>query len=257
MSKTTQWLVCIALASFILSNSLLLAGAGYLAWAFRDEPERIKRILASAESSSKNLENGSKSIAQVGERLNKFITPERLSYIDEAFRAQVNSTNSATEGASGISIATINTIEGYVQPLLDQARKQLVASEALTNELEVQVHSNGEASKTLLIDSDLALLEIKAQLFHLLTNQDIPRLIKGLADDAEEVSVLAKKLSLTAEELRLALVDLDQLIKDVDRGVVSVDEIIDSLRKPESKKAKALRILIQILSAGLPTVLNR
>jgi hypothetical protein len=153
-------------------------------------------------------------------KVDNFVTPERLAYIDEATRSQIKSTDEATKGATRLTVATVNTLEKHIQPAIDELKndaketisslkKQIGSLDSLTQETTHQLKQNGDqvqsilrTSESLIIKSEPELIATLAQLkgsaksLEVLTND--PNLIQTLSnikDTTYNVSLLTNNLS--------------------------------------------------------------
>lgn len=181
-----------------------------------------------------NISSISTQGAEVTTKANNFLTPEYLDYLREATKAQLESTEQATQGASGITLATIDTLERHVQPAIDTFSKESaktlqtirsVAEEsqgdikaelqelrALTVELKRQIAQNGDATHQLLqqgsimiaksqedLLSTLASLRATSKQIEVLTNDPaITSLLHNIDDSAFHVSVISGDLAALA-----------------------------------------------------------
>lgn len=140
-------------------------------------------------------------IEQIAGRINGYLSPEKLKYFDEAIDYQMKSTEAATNGAGAVTEATRATLEEVVQPeirragntvekvgksavsLLDALAQttnennariaaQLEALTALTLELERQVKQNGDASKDLIVEGRVTVVQSRDEALAILKEID-------------------------------------------------------------------------------------
>lgn len=184
-----------------------------LALFVRDGRQTINQIspeLSATTASSKSLIN----------KIDNFITPERLAYIDEATRSQIKSTDEATKGATRLTVATVNTLEKHIQPAIDELKteaKETISAlkqethslQALTQETTHQLKQNGDQVRSLLYTSEsmliksepellatLAQLKASAESLEVLTNDpDLAQSLRNLKDTTYNVSLITNDLS--------------------------------------------------------------
>jgi seryl-tRNA synthetase len=179
----------------------------------RDGRQAIKQTspeLASTITSSKSLLT----------KIDSFITPDRLVYVDDAIKAQIKSTDEATKSANKVAIATAKTLENHLQPAIDElkseaketllsVRKQVSSLDSLTKETTHQLKQNGDQVKSLLQTSEsmiiksepellatLAQLKGSAKSLQVITNDSaLLDTLRNIKDSTYNVSLVTNDLS--------------------------------------------------------------
>jgi hypothetical protein len=159
------------------------------------------------------------------EKLDNFINTERLSYIDQATRSQIKSTDEATKGATRLTVATVNTLEQHIQPAIDELRNEgketLITLKQEVNELKSltqtttqQIQQNGEQVKVILergefilaksepeLLSTLSRLKESAEAIEILTNDPaLAETLRSIRDGTYHVSLISEDLQQLAHK---------------------------------------------------------
>lgn len=216
-SKNKHLLIAITLLPLLLTTLSVPITASYclyeLALFVRDGRKTINQTspeLLSTIASGKSLIT----------KVDNFVTPERLAYIDDATRSQIKSTDEATKGATRLTVATVNTLEKHIQPAIDELKieaketitsltKQVQSLDSLTKETTHQLKQNGdevksllETSQSMIIKSEPELLATLAQLrgsaksLEVLTNDPVlATTLRNIKDTTYHVSLISNDLS--------------------------------------------------------------
>lgn len=198
-------------ATWLLSETALLVG---------QVRETITKVSPEVVSSS----NHAKSVV---EKLDNFINTERLSYIDQATRSQIKSTDEATKGATEatkgatrLTVATVNTLEQHIQPAIDELHnqgKETLTSlkqevdelKSLTQATTKQIQQNGDQVKSLLEQGTTTLAKSEPELLATLAKlKESAEAIEVLTNDPALVETLGSiknstyHVSLISEDLQ-------------------------------------------------------
>jgi len=190
-----------------------------LTWLIGETALLVDQVRKTISKVSPEIISGTNHTKSVIEKLDNFINTERLSYIDQATRSQIKSTDEATKGATRLTVATVNTLEQHIQPAIDELRTE--AKETLTtlkqevNELKSltqttteQIQQNGEQVKALLergeiilaksepeLLATLAKLKESSQALEILTNDPaVAKILHNIRDGTYHVSLISKDL---------------------------------------------------------------
>jgi hypothetical protein len=98
----------------VITVTWLIGETALLVGQVRETVSKVSPEIVSSTSYTKS----------VIEKLDNFINAERLSYIDQATRSQIKSTDEATKGATRLTVATVNTLEQHIQPAIDELRTE-------------------------------------------------------------------------------------------------------------------------------------
>ncbi len=190
-----------------------------LTWLIGETALLIGQVRETINKVSPEVVSSTSHTKSVIEKLDNFINTERLSYIDQATRSQIKSTDEATKGATRLTVATVNTLEQHIQPAIDElrieAKETLITLKQEVNELKSltqatteQIQQNGEQVKAILergeiilaksepeLLATLALLKESSQALEILTNDPaVAKILHNIRDGTYHVSLISEDL---------------------------------------------------------------
>lgn len=193
----------------VITVTWLIGETALLVGQVRETVSKVSPEVISSTSHTKS----------VIEKLDNFINTERLSYIDQATRSQIKSTDEATKGATRLTVATVNTLEQHIQPAIDELRteaKETLATlkqevnelKSLTQATTEQIQQNGEQVKALLERGEIILaksepellatiskLKETSQALEILTNDPaVAKILHNIRDGTYRVSLISEDL---------------------------------------------------------------
>lgn len=217
MNPKVKTFLALTLSLFLIAVGSLSIKAYFLLDKLNLTVDKVNKTIDESSPSLISTINSSKSTAT---KIDNFITPERLKYLDEAARAQIDGTNQATQGAAGVTLATITTLEEFVQPAIADFRKEgketfaeikteVKELQNLTRELTHQVNQNGdevkallEQGKSIIVKSEPELLTTLAKIketserLEILTNDPaLAQTLRNIDSTSYSVSLISKDLS--------------------------------------------------------------
>lgn len=204
------------LGLFLIFLSWCAIKAAILIDSLNETTQATKSIITQAKP---KIDKTLSSFQSTTNKIDSFITPERLKYLDEAARAQIDGTNQATQGAAGVTLATITTLEEFVQPAISDFRSegketfgeiktQIKELQKLTQELTHQVKQNGDSINQLIVHSDQEVTEIlqeakqSAKSIKLITSDPkILEIVSNLNDSSRSLTDSSANIEITTQEI--------------------------------------------------------
>lgn len=211
-------------------------------WLLGETALLVGQIRKTINKVSPEIVSTSSHTNSVIEKLDNFINTERLSYIDQATRSQIKSTDEATKGATRLTVATVNTLEQHIQPAIDEIRQggketltslkqQVDELKSLTQTTTQQIQQNGEAVKVLLqkgeiilaksepeLLSTLSKIKESAQAIDILTNDPaLAETLRNIKDSSYQVSLISGDLQQLAEKTITPIINPKPAKNSVDK----------------------------------------
>ncbi len=211
-------------------------------------------ILFSNRASINTIINNSRDISSntkaSTERLDKFLTNERLVRLDEALQVQLDATEQTTINYALVAKDTRDTLKNHVQPAIDELRlhsKQTFEDvHKISMELNTQIHNNGNAINALLDETRLTVVETRQQVLAEL--QELNKVTHGLSvitNDPEIIELIKnsnRAMSNTADTIG----NIEVITKETaDLATHLIEPILRP--KPAKGLAKVYRPVVRVL----------
>lgn len=201
------------------------------------------RILSQVEATTQTVSRSAEALRQTAER------------------QQAQFDDPRTQRSLGLLLRTgddLNRTVKKINTTLDLLNRQTIPAFNQTLELtNATIIQCSDGVTLVLSDADAAVRELRA----VLANPDLARSLAGLADTAESAAQVAKEVDATSAEIRHAIPELLAEIQAVahnsTRTTNEIAVFLERLNKPESKKAKLFRWILQSLLVAAPYAARR
>lgn len=250
MENIKSFLHCLLVACLIYLTIQLIALA-------QDTQQQINKIAPKIETTAQNLSNASQALAKSSASVQK------------VSEAQANLlTNKKTQESIGALLRSSEDLVKLIDNVNDVARTIKQETMPNTNEAIKAGAKTLQSVDNLAVTADKNLDKLSGiagkdldALHQLLTDEKLKQLVSNLTDTSASVKETVIHVEATSEEINKAipelLAELKKITNNIDDGTGEVATFLQGLNKPQTKKQKLFKYLIQAAIIAAPYTIRR
>ncbi|MFY9226070.1 MAG: hypothetical protein WAQ98_25560 [Blastocatellia bacterium] len=201
-------------------------------------------------NASDSLSKSSQSVQKLSESQQKILTDKKTQDGIALLLRQGNDL--------AFTVTKVNTtLDKVNRELLPQITSTFKAGEETLNQTTKTIQLLGSKGEILLTSTDKRLEELS----QLLTDRKIQELLSNITDTSKAIKSTSIQIDATAKEVNTAIPELIAQLKaishNVDDGTKEISTFLAGLNKPETKKQKLFRYLVQAAVIAVPYTLRK